>query len=632
VAKQKLIEHSGQRYKPLVEVAEYDRATGRLCVRTESGEEWMTVGEALDRKYLEAHVAKVPRKARPAVDALLWNSSASPDAPPLKDPVSKPVPFVVHDSVRAEAAPSEWYVPMEILGLQIALSCGLIHPVPRKRAAMPEGGGEGPGAPPGSLMGHRSPPRTGPERLLLRLRIEPGEFGTEASRSSVIQIQKPIPISRLIGIGVPGGRDEWARIAAGWVSPDVPAPEHLFEPVASGPGVGEVEGAVVEGRGQADRGQADSRPVEDFEASCARFDRYLGLMAFVRGASRFLSARTEHYQGDSAAFLALLSCLLGPPSQRDSGVHDPEPLLCSLLDLDAQLAHGTALLRNLAASDARIIDESAGRAVANAIYEDAARDPLIVRAFKDLFSGDYRSAMQSLQRSSAPVAAMAFAALFKYSSRLSNDHRTLKQRLVEDWPSATLLEIALGVLGAYHGYTALDARETRVYSVHPLIAPLVDERPDIKFHLRSETERALIEALYQQAFTGKISSEEIARLYPESARTSPPTVQKVASAVVDDETYRHRDLIVRQYRVSYLGALVQCIRDLPGAVIDETSELGKVLAFDCVIHADELTWERSRGRTRLRYRIAKEKVEELLLGGALSVRPEVLAAAVTTSR
>jgi hypothetical protein len=459
---------------------------------------------------------------------------------------------------------------------------------------------------------------------LLRLRIQPGEFGAEVRASSSVQLREPIPLSRLIAIGVPGDPAERRRVAASWVAPDVPVPEHLFEPLQSGLGDGAAGDAPAEGPGR-----ADSRPDVDVDASCKRFDRYLGLMAFIRGASRFLSARTEQYQDDSAAFLALLSRLLSPSSEGGAGDHDLEPLLCGLLGFDVALAPGTALLRDLAASDARIIEDTVARAAAKAIYEDAARDPVIVRAFKDLFAGDYRSAMQSLQRSSAPVAAMACAALFKYSGRLSNDHRTLKQRLVEDWPSANVLEIALGVLGAYHGYTALDARETRLYSVHPLIGPLVDERPEIKFHLRSQSERALIEALYQQAFVGTVRPEAIARLYPECAAAAPRTTTNVTSALVDDETFVHRDVVVRRYRVTRLGSLVQRIRDLPGAVIDEATELGKLLAFDCFSHAEEFTWERRHGRIRVRYRISKEKVEELLVRGELNVRPDVIRAVLT---
>ena len=233
-----------------------------------------------------------------------------------------------------------------------------------------------------------------------------------------------------------------------------------------------------------------------------------------------------------------------------------------------------------------------------------------------------------LQQSRFPSEAGILAAVFKFSSRQSNDHRTVKQRLHEDWANPEQVIPVLGVLGTYFGYTALDAKETSLYSLHPLVKPLVEQHPEIKFHLHTLFERRMIEALYQWAFFHRIPDKGIIDLYAKMPDAATPLTSRPPGMLVSDRSYRVHDLVVRRYEVTIIGRIIQILRGLKNDSVDERSELGKYLLSQCFFGADEFEISRKGGKDTLRYRISKNRLVDLITDGRINVNPRVLETAI----
>ena len=102
----------------------------------------------------------------------------------------------------------------------------------------------------------------------------------------------------------------------------------------------------------------------------------------------------------------------------------------------------------------------------------------------------------------------------------------------------------------------MDARETTLYSAHPLIRPIIEERSYIKFHLTSIFERQLIEALYRRAFFPMEAVHDSSELFRGIPPTPASVRPRVSTLLVSDKTYTVQDLRVRCYEVTTIGRII----------------------------------------------------------------------------
>ncbi len=459
-------------------------------------------------------------------------------------------------------------------------------------------------------------------QLVLEVLVTPEEVADANKNKTAIHIQFPLPISRLSRILVPVPQSDLQKYIAGWIKPDVPVPAHLFDII---PNV-QIQPLSTETSRANEKGAKPQKSVAD---SVARYDRLLGLFAFLRNAHRYISAATGFYSDYPDEFFSIAACLFDDVKDFPHPQSPLKPLACSLLDPGTAIDPKLRSLFEMINSTDSFIDKAKARTAAKDIFESAGKPDDLAQAFKHLFDGDYRSAMRILQEKQTPPEASLLAGLFKFSNRQSNDHRNVKQRLHEEWSDANMISHLMEVLGYYYGYTALDASEKQLYSVDPSIAPLVEPIPPIKFQLSTRLERSLIEAVYQWSFFGRKLDAIHTALFVDVPVPATQATSAPKGILVKDRSFKVRDLHVRRFEITLIARLLQRLRALPGEVIDERSEVGRYLFRDCFDIADESVKTSRKGTVSRRYRMSKDRMCDLVADQRITVNPRVLDVCIT---
>ena len=386
-----------------------------------------------------------------------------------------------------------YFMPVDQLRAQVFLGHGLIYPAIYDKAGLSVDFHDSQRQTPAKLTLYGTPQPLNHDQLLLRVLLRPDEITAAERDGDVLRLAIPLPISRLAGIEVSPAIEDLNRYINGWVVPDIPVPRYLFTKAV-------VQSGQDQGSSYSNPQQEDVTPDLVVAESINRFDRYLGMIAFLRNAERYFSEETGYYADYPNVFFSICKQITGMSGLAPSGCPTPDPLLLAILDLETPTSTVTTSVLSLVSSQEPYIAEEKARSQAKEIYKATGKNEILGQAFKKSFEGDYQSAIQNLQTPGLPVEAAVLAGLFKFSMRQSYDHRTVKHCLHEEWSDPTQAYLVLAALGAYYGYAALDAKETTLYSVHPVIDPLIEKQPEIKFHLNTHFERELIEALYQRAF------------------------------------------------------------------------------------------------------------------------------------
>ena len=516
-----------------------------------------------------------------------------------------------------EAPKGTLFMPVDALRAQVFLAHGLIFPSLYDLNGMADGFNDVQTKFPADITLFRELPPLLKGQLILEVLVTPDEVADANKNKTAIHIQFPLPISRLSRILVPVQQSDLRTYIAGWVKPDVPAPAHLFDTI---PNV-QIQSLSSETMRADEKGAKPQKSIAD---SVARYDRLLGLFAFLRNAHRYISAATGFYSDYPDEYFNMAACLFDSVKDFPQSQSRPKPLACALLNPDTEIDPELRNLFELINSNDSFIDKAKARVAAKTIYERAGMPDDLARAFKCLFDGDYRSAVRILQEKQTPPEASILAGLFKFSNRQSNDHRNVKQRLHEEWADANMISQLMQVLGYYYGYTALDASEKQLYSVDPSIAPLVDPIPPIKFLLSTRLERSLIEAVYQWTFFRHKLNATHAALFVDVPVPSTQAITAPKGILVKDRSFQVGDLCIRRFEITLLARLLQRLRTLPGEVIDERSEVGRYLFRDCFDLADDSEVLKKRGAVSRRYRMSKTRLCELVAEQRISVNPRVL--------
>ena len=597
--------------------------TQKACIRPQGEKRCLLIERALKSKLI--------REVGQSKDATA--EDAHPQLPLSYDDARKQKDELPHEKITEVHGEHEitanfrvgdgtlFFMPVDQLRAQVFLAHGLIYPAIWDKAVVSSDFDDIQKHDPAVLTLFAASQPINKNQLLLGVLLQAEEVKACNLSSSVLRFPIPLPISRLLSIGISPEQGDLNRYIAGWVKPDVPVPRHLFSVAPSA-------------HKKADE-DVLTRVPQDFgthmpaiDDSIRKFDRYMGLIAFLRNTDRYFSSKTGYYADYTEEFFGLCSAIT-----RDSSVYphkqsNVDPLIMSLLDQEGQLSDMAQATLSLVTSVDAYIEKERARLLAMEIYKITGENEDLGQAFRSLFSGDYRASIQVLQQSRFPSEAGILAALFKFSSRQSNDHRSVKQRLHEDWHNPKQVVPILGVLGAYYGYTALDAKETSLYSVHSMLKKLVEQNPEIKFHLHTLFERQLVEALYQWAFYRRVPDKSIMSLYAKIQASTVTATSGPQGTLVRDRSYRVHDLFVRRYEVTIIGRIIQRIRDFRAESVDERSELGRCLLSQCFFLADEFELSRKRGQDILHFRISKERLADLIESGRVTVNTRIIETAI----
>lgn len=452
-----------------------------------------------------------------------------------------------------------YYMPVDQLRARVFLAHGLIYPAIYDKAGLSVDFHDSQRETPARLRLYAAPQPLYHNQLLLRILLKQEEVNAAIAESNgeVLHLDIPLPISRLAGIEVPSVAGDLDHYTTGWITPDLPVPRHLFinATVPLSPDQENLHWQSLPSR--------DIQPRPDVAESIIRFDRYLGVMAFMRNVGRYFSENTGYYTDYPEVFFSTCERIMHKSNLTPAGCPTPPPLLLALLGFNISTMPETiSSLLDLVNSQATYIsknkDDKAYR-LAKEICKatDEQKTITLERAFKALFYGGYRDAISHLQGLDMPIEAAVLAGLIHFSAQ-SHGYRLVKQRLHEDWSDQNQVYMVLAALGAYYGYTTLDAREYKLYSVHPLIDSLLrdeyDKYPEIKFHLRTRFERELVEAIYQRAFFPNKPIQDSSSLFS-TVITQPQPQQhlpdiELSGLPIHATNYKVQDLVVRQYKVT----------------------------------------------------------------------------------
>lgn len=615
-----VFEKDGKYYEILNADIEFYVAKNRShCIRLQGESKSISIQKAIQKRFIREILSAEKGDLFPNPKQL------EPEKIEEKDAIAEPHPPECLETPKIRSAGDNiYFMPVDKLRAQVFLAHGLIYPATYDKAGLSGDFHDSQRRTPACLTLYETPQQLHHDQLLLRILLHPNEIADAERDGDVLHLAIPLPISRLAGIQVPtvpGGLD---RYIDGWVKPDVPVPRHLFTNAAD-------LLSPDQENSNWDSPLRDAQPNPSIAESIIRFDRYLGVMAFLRNVARYFSEKTGHYADYPDVFFAACERIISKPGLAPSNCPTPAPLLLALLGFDTEMTDTAKSVLSLANSQEPYIEKAKGHTahqLAKEIYKTSGEKEVLKEAFSKLFSGDYRSAISKLQGSDIPVEAAILAGLLQFSVRQSNGYRTVKQRLHEDWSNQNRVCLVLAALGAYYSYTALDARETALYSVHPLIRHLIEERPEIKFHLETHFERELIEAIYQRAFFPEMPIQDSSSLFSTVIKPPASTDPKVPwSLLVAYKSYSVLDLVVRQYDVTRIGRFIQWLKAWKRDIIDEKSQVGRYLMSECFFIADEYEISRKAGKETLRYRITKAKVIDLIMEGKIAVGP-VLEAAI----
>ncbi len=607
-------EREGQSYEILQDGVDFVKGRKSACIRRKGA--YMTIETAIAHGYLRSMSSETTPPSLKREEALFSNGKTDRNE---KENIE--VKYNLLDSVQPASGPNTFFMSVDPLRAQVFLAHGLIYPAIYDKAGVATSFEDVQKSLPDVLILFPDRSSFKQTQLLLEVLVHPDEVSRCVRTDYGFNLSAPLPISRLKSIGVPRQLGDVSRYVEGWVKPDVPVSKHLFSKIDSQVGGSEQPDFVGTMAGGMSR-------VPETEEASERFDRYMGLLAFLRNADRYFSEVTGRYADYPEDFHLLAASLMREPTLPPQMNRPADSLLLALLDKNPAPTPAESAIIGLARSSLAYIDKEAMKAVASDMYGNAGQNEDLAQAFKMLFSGDYRSATQILRRDDMPKESGILSALYKFSDRQSNDHRNVKQRLHEDWKAGMQAVRILGVLGAYYGYTALDARETHLYSVHPLIRPALEANPPIKFHLESSFERRLIEALYQWAFHRREPDRNWLSLYSGLRPGPQRALERLQPALIADKSYRVQDVEIRRYEVTDLGLVVQQLKSIGGEWIDETSCVGKYLLWDCFFLADEYEISKKGGRELLRYRMSKNKLIHLIVEQKIKVHSRVLQAAI----
>jgi hypothetical protein len=607
MASQQMFEREGKKYIILQSDVEYVKVNKSDCIRIGSQKKCINIQKALNQHKIKEVIAEneddLFGQKRELFDGK--DSEYSVVEEPIVDEAER-------TRIRRATNGIVYFMPVDQFRAQVYLVHGLIYPDIYDKPGLSKDFDDLQRNSPAELILFKKPQVPNNNQLLLKILLHPDEITANAEQTgNVLYLSYPLPISRLVGIDIPISAGDLNRFIDGWVKPDVPVPRHLFSIISDLLSTDSENNAFSVKERNSDQ-------ISEVAESISKYDRYLGVMAFIRNAGRYFSQKTGHYTDYPAEYFSICERIVGQLDYDSSKCSTIHPLFLAFLDIVDQSVPISILIKNLTQSEEPYIDKNSARAIATEIYNKTGEKVILADAFKMLFNEDYRQAIHLLQKSDMPDEAAVLAALFKYSNRQSNDHRTIKQRFHEDWYNSTRASLSLAALGAYYGYTAMDARETSLYSVNPLISSIIEERPAIKFHLETSFERQIIEGLYQRAFFPGENIADTSIFYNEFISKLNPILPVLPKLFIHDASYKVIDLWVRQYNITPIGRIIQRLMAWNRDTIDGHSEVGQYLFMKLFSYIDYEVI-RKDGKQIVLYRIAKRKVIDLIKDNKLDI-------------
>ncbi len=311
----------------------------------------------------------------------------------------------------------------------------------------------------------------------------------------------PLPLSRVVRIDI--ADDNPVNRARSWKAyPNMPIPpEILFS------------------RWQPDNSPTDAplfkaQPV-GAPGAFREFDRQLGLIAYLRTVGCLYSA-TGSYDNAHPDWQAVVGAYLdGSPLQPSLSWL---PAFWGALPNPPRPVH---IICTLARTDDVWISPARIKEILNEQRNLEKFSPDVSNSLHLFFAEDWLGARDSakcIRENGSAWAALLMLMRFGNRGTDHPGHLNLKQQLARDWPAEFAPGI-LATLGYFYGYRHLHRCEERLHGVSPELQHHFTKNaaaqwafPAIKFNLSSQSERRLIEAVYQRCFNDRNLTDDVLKL------------------------------------------------------------------------------------------------------------------------
>lgn len=195
-----------------------------------------------------------------------------------------------------------YYLPISQLRAQVFLAQGLIFPALYDDEDLPSIR-DVQGQMPQSLLLYKEEPGITKDELLFRLTLTADELADAQDIGFAVLLPMPVPISRLLEIAVPAtSLNDIERYIRGWIVPDVPVPVSLFTSATS----------ILEtstGRKLPLSELLPSGRILDIEKNRHKYNKIMGLFAYMRNGARYHSATLGLYGDYPAQFFHLAAMI-----------------------------------------------------------------------------------------------------------------------------------------------------------------------------------------------------------------------------------------------------------------------------------------------------------------------------------
>ena len=333
--------------------------------------------------------------------------------------------------------------------------------------------------------------------VLLEVVLKANEIAELEKVDEVALLGAPLPISRVTAIYFANDSAKKSFLASIDIFPDAFVPEGLCYIIPEG-----IETVLFSGK------TVNVSAKRDWKLILERFDRLMGLIAYVRNTAAFYASTTNEYIDYTPGYFNLLSLINsydGGSSKENAffrWIIHPENI-----DIDNKLARYQfrEILKAVYSGiefdidwALKLIEESVAFEKQTESSEQSKSIFKLLLDYKKL-KNDYRTLLaHPLISGNIPITILIFLVKFPSKSLGHSDKQALKNyfRSRDCVLERSTAESVFAVLGLYYGYKNL-VKEDKIEIADPFFSRLAMENSQIKFRLDSFLDRFTVESIFE---------------------------------------------------------------------------------------------------------------------------------------
>jgi len=386
----------------------------------------------------------------------------------------------------------------------------------------------------------------------------------EVPGSPIWYFGSPIPISRVKAIVFKTEQAKKGFVSSAKTFPDFFVEEKICH-ITSGmkPIAVDLKGITL----------SDNPAIDKWHDIMDRFDKIMGMFAFMKNAGVFYADREgvfEEYTANYFSALSVVNPIIKSQPTRDIPLYKyiifPGEIETSTLqrvlfqkilkaiygNIEMDLSFAREILQTALESGVASSLEKGELSEIYTLFEKLEARQI---SYKDLI------AHQSIQRN-YPVMALLFLSRFSNKSRQHTDKQAVRNNFMENSSpiSKSISEFLMAVLGLYYGYKTMIKEDTNLNLIDPVFASLTRRHQSIKFRLSSYLDRFVIESAYWFSINGSNQPNHYPYLEFQPIEKRDTLTISSGAYEYQDASYPYRSTQVSVYkRVNKLDSLIESL-------------------------------------------------------------------------